>query len=224
MSRRNDGELQLLVDKVLCHDEVGEYRTKTGVPKRAAEWLAGRLAAKRSVQRLLAQSRGAATKENELCILTNGQGKPTAHLARQPRSSVADLSISHSNGLAVAAAALPGTFEGLGIDVEKVEQRSENWVEDYFTQWEIRIASQGRDQTSLFTAMWALKEAATKALGTGLAFDLRDITVVEIDALGGARLELRNEAAHYFGNYFTGTLKAMWERWGNMVRARVIIR
>lgn len=220
----NDEELQLYLDKVLCHDEIAEYKAKAGVPKRAAEWLAGRVAAKRSVQRVLAQSRGTVPTENDLCISTNGQGKPTAHIARQPGSRVADVSISHSNGVAVAAAALPGNFEGLGIDVEKVEKRSENWMNDYFTQWEIRIASQGRDQTSRFTAMWALKEAALKALGTGLAFDLRDMEVVEIDDSGGAQLEPRNEVAHYFAKHFTGTLEAKWATWGNMVQARIVIR
>ena len=67
---------------------------------------------------------------------------------------------------------LPGTFEGLGIDLEKVEARSEAWAQDYFTEEEIQAAGEGSQRWLDLTRMWCLKEAALESHRNGPAVRL----------------------------------------------------
>ncbi|MFH1112944.1 MAG: SDR family NAD(P)-dependent oxidoreductase [Pseudomonadota bacterium] len=208
----------------LLSEEESREHARKAVPKRAAEWLAGRIALKKSVQRLLAASGGAAPAGRSIRIVQDDQGKPVAELIEQPGVLVGDVSLSHSNGLAVAAAADPRAFAGLGIDVEKVETRSDVWIRDYFSDGEIRAAGDNSERWLQLTRMWCLKEAVLKAMGTGLSFDLRDICVAGLDDSGRARLEFRNEAATYWEQNGRGTVEARVEDTEGIVTARVLIR
>jgi phosphopantetheine--protein transferase-like protein len=208
---------------VLDDAEAREHAGKV-VPKRAEEWLTGRIALKKSVRRLLATSDGQAPALKKIRIVPDAQGKPAAELSHRPGVPVAELSLSHSNGLAIAAAAAPGLFEGLGVDLEKVAPRSDAWINDYFTEDEIRAAGDDDSRWLEFTRMWCLKEAALKALGTGLRFDLRDINVVSTDRSGRARLEFRNEAAQHLNSSGLGSIEARVEENEGIVLARVVIR
>ncbi len=129
---------EAFINSVL-HDEEAKEHTKKMTPKRAAEWLAGRVAVKKSVQRILAASNEPAVQEKCIRIVQDDKGKPRVELVGRPGSKMADVSISHSNGLAMAAAAVPGAFVGFGVDVEKIEARSDAWAKDYFTEEEIQL-------------------------------------------------------------------------------------
>jgi acyl transferase domain-containing protein/NAD(P)H-dependent flavin oxidoreductase YrpB (nitropropane dioxygenase family)/phosphopantetheinyl transferase/NAD(P)-dependent dehydrogenase (short-subunit alcohol dehydrogenase family)/acyl carrier protein len=211
------------VKDALNDEEVREHREKA-TPKRAGEWLAGRVAAKRSVQRLLTASEGTTPPGKSIRIIQDDQGKPSVELTDKPGTQIGDVSLSHSNGLAMAAAADPQAFEGLGVDMEKIEVRSEAWIADYFTDQEIGIAGSTDDRWLNFTRMWCLKEAALKAMGTGLSFDLKNIRVTEMSDSGIAHLELHNDAAKYFDENSRGTLEARVEKCRDLVVARVLIR
>ncbi len=211
------------LEDVLTEEESREHGQKA-TPKRAGEWLTGRIALKRSVQRLLGATEGTAPEGRSIRIVQNDQGKPVAELLERPGALVGDVSLSHSNGLAIAAAADPQAFVGLGVDVEKVETRSEAWINDYFTDEEIRTASEGPERWLQLTRMWCLKEAVLKAMGTGLSFDLRDICVTRMDESGRARLEFRNEAATYWEKNGRGIVEARVEDKQGLVVARVLIR
>jgi len=108
--------------------------------------------------------------------------------------------------------------------MEKVQPRSEAWVKDYFTDEEIRAAGDNDQRWSRLTRMWCLKEAALKALGTGLRFDLRDINTAAIDEAGQARLEFRNEAARYVDESVDGSFEARVDEREGIAVARVMIR
>ena len=136
--------------------------------KRRSEWLAGRLAAKE----LLAVASG----EKKLAsfeITTDRLGRPACGGAL--------LSISHSNGWALAALKPGSSF--LGADLEKIEPRHPAWYADYFHASELPVPD-----PSAATRLWAIKEAVMKALGLGLAADPLDIKE------GGAGIELRGKA------------------------------
>jgi phosphopantetheinyl transferase (holo-ACP synthase) len=207
----------------LDEEEAREHAEKK-VPKRAEEWLSGRVALKKSVGRLLATTAGEAPPLRHVRIVQTDLGKPAAELSHRPGVTVAEVSLSHSNGLAMAAAASPGLFEGLGVDVEKVEARSEGWIGDYFSKDEIRLAGKGEERWTRLTMIWCLKEAALKAMGTGLRFDLKDINVADINPAGRATLEFHNEAARYVDERFHGAFEASVEEKGGIARARVLIR
>jgi phosphopantetheinyl transferase (holo-ACP synthase) len=207
----------------LTETEAAEYARLT-VPKRAREWITGRIALKSSVQRLMAASGKEAPRNSSIEIVTDDQGKPMALLAGQSGGALGNVSLSHSNGLAMAAASATDIFQGLGVDVEVVEVRTDSWVTDYFTDNEIRAAGNGDRRWLELTRMWCLKEAALKAMGTGLRFDLREIDAGSVDARGRARLEFHNHAARYLEDTPAGEMEARVDEANGMVIARVLMR
>ncbi len=206
----------------LDEEEIAEHSQKA-TPKRASEWLAGRIALKRSIRRTIETFDGATFPEKNIRIMQDEQGKPIGQILRRPDLKI-DISLSHSNGLAMAVATTPGTFGGLGVDLEKVEARSDMWATDYFTEEEVQAAGNSNRRWIELTRMWCLKEAALKAIGTGLRFDLRDINVTAVDDSGRAKLEFRNEAERHIENASIGKFEARVEERDGIVIARVLIR
>ncbi len=214
---------QAFLEHALTKEEAEEYASKK-TPKRALEWLTGRIAAKRVVRRLPAFSGESGPPWNTIRVANDENGKPTVHLVNAPDTRVGDLSLSHSNGLAAAALFREGPFCGVGIDVEAIEERSAAWAEDYFTEDEIAHARREEDTVAALTEMWSVKEAVLKAFGTGLRFDLKDIRVHAAGDSGRAVVELRNEAADYAKNNGVAVVEAFAERRGGVVIARALIR
>ena len=206
----------------LGEEEIAEHGQKA-TPKRASEWLAGRIALKRSIRRTI-EPRGVATfPEKNIRITQDEQGKPSGQILGRPDLKT-DVSLSHSNGLVMAAATAPGEFVGLGVDLEKVEARSDIWATDYFTEEEVQAAGNSDRRWTELTRMWCLKEAALKAIGTGLRFDLRDINVTAVDNSGRAKLEFGNEAERHIEKASIGKFEARVEERDGIVIARVLIR
>jgi 4'-phosphopantetheinyl transferase len=160
----------------------GEERFAAGLrfPKRRRDWLLGRLAAKRLVQRFLAERGG----EVLLTAITLEREPAGAPLVRVNDMAVPDigpgqLSLTHSHGVAMAALSLtPGTR--IGVDLEHVERRSPGFADDFLSDDErcrVRSASAGEARDRVVTTLWSAKEAAVKALGTGLSVDARRLQV-----------------------------------------------
>jgi 4'-phosphopantetheinyl transferase len=136
------------------------------VAKRRADWLLGRLAAKRVVRRVLADG-GRSVPMQEIEIASRASGAPYARSAGGEELPVS-LSISHAAGHALAAAADAGA---LGVDVEPLEPRSREFVADFLAPEEAAAARGPFDAT----VVWSAKEAVLKALGVGLSADSRDV-------------------------------------------------
>lgn len=135
--------------------------------KRRGEWLAGRLAAKQ-----LLAGPGGRLASFEITIDSYGR----------PACGGALLSISHSNGWALAAMKPGSAF--LGADLEKIEERHPAWYRDYFHASELPAPD-----PSEATRIWAVKEALLKALGLGLMADPLDIRTGAKVQLAGKALE-----------------------------------
>ncbi len=89
------------------------------------------------------------------------------------------LSISHSHGVALCAVVVNRkecTYV-VGADLEYIEARDESFVRDYFTPAEMALVRQAspRQHEHTVTAIWSAKEAALKALRTGLRMDTRQV-------------------------------------------------
>jgi 4'-phosphopantetheinyl transferase len=139
------------------------------LPRRAAEWRAGRWAAKSAVARRLG------IEPAGLEILAGPSGAPQAWTGT--RRPAVNVSISHRDGCAFAVAT-PEAVEP-GCDLELVEPRSPAFVEDWFTPRE-RSAVDGAapgDRDELVTLIWSAKESVLKALHTGLRVDVRRVEV-----------------------------------------------
>ena len=127
-----------------------------------------------------------------------GDAERKAGLPKLAASGMAlpiSLSISHSNGLALCAlhcagnavlsdphCAVDDAFPDkgnvvIGIDIEYSEERSDSFVQAYFTNEEIHCIGQalGNEQALLSTVTWSAKEAVLKALQLGLVVDTRRV-------------------------------------------------
>lgn len=97
------------------------------------------------------------------------------------RTSPDCLSISHSGSLAFCALTQAPALK-VGVDLEKIEPRSIDFVKDYFTQAEQRLVASFplEEQHTAVTLIWSTKEAMLKALGIGLRWDTRQVEIREI--------------------------------------------
>jgi len=93
---------------------------------------------------------------------------------------------------------------GVGLDVceiRRMEKRAEDerFLSRFFTEQErAYIAGRGAGAAQTLAGLFAAKEAFAKALGTGIAFDLREAEIVH-DALGRPGYQLRGRAAELTG-------------------------
>ncbi len=100
-----------------------------------------------------------------------------------------NFNLAHSRSLAVVAV---GLRDKLGLDVEKIETEGvdlDGLVREHFSDLEAKAyfdaPESGRART--FFHIWTQKEAVTKAIGTGMKQDLREV-VVETNPDKGCRL------------------------------------
>ncbi|MEV0416400.1 4'-phosphopantetheinyl transferase superfamily protein [Streptomyces sp. NPDC050448] len=125
--------------------------------RRRAEWLAGRLLAKRLVGEFIA------APAHEVEILARDDGSPHVVVGGSPMPAV-NVSISHT-ARHIAAALAP---EAVGVDLcETVSAAAVRRVADHaFSPAELALI--GTDRPDAMAGAWALKEAAVKADRTGI--------------------------------------------------------
>jgi 4'-phosphopantetheinyl transferase len=109
-------------------------------------------------------------------ILQGAFGSPELAPAHDPHDLCFNL--SHTAGLAAFAI---GRGRSIGIDVEAVDRRapSPGVIERALEPREVErvLRTDGRERTAAFLHYWTVKEAYAKALGVGLALDLREVGV-----------------------------------------------
>lgn len=158
--------------------------SRSAVPKRREEWRLGRWTAKRAL--LLCGSRGCRrlklpavngdrTAWPRLEVKAAIDGAPEAFLDGQLLP--VRLSITHRAGLAACVVATEEVQAG--CDMELVEPREPEFVEDYFTAAERGVVAVApEDARALITTLiWSAKESALKALRVGLRADTREVDV-----------------------------------------------
>jgi 4'-phosphopantetheinyl transferase len=142
--------------------------------KRRTDWRLGRWTAKRALAACpnTCSDRGAFS---QIEITSASSGAPEVFFSGQ--KSPLSISLSHRAGVAVCAIGMPEA--ALGCDLEKVEERSDAFVADYFTVKEQAvIAGAGEaDRPLLINLLWSAKESALKALQEGLRQDTRSVSV-----------------------------------------------
>ncbi|MSQ01624.1 MAG: SDR family NAD(P)-dependent oxidoreductase [Myxococcales bacterium] len=147
--------------------------TARGTPKRQADRLAGQLAANRAVAGLVPAG---------FSVGREPSGKPVVVGTKD-----VTVSITHTDGEALALA-VRGAHAG--VDMEAIEPRSDAFAAEWFTDAERAWAHTPEART----AVWSVKEAVLKALGTGMALSPREIDVHRIDA-GRAQVTLVGDVA-----------------------------
>lgn len=136
--------------------------------KRRRDWLAGRVAAKRALQR----NTGLSFAQLEVRAEVDGptSGRPVAWIGGAPAGC---LSITHSGDLALATWAPVS----VGVDAELVEPRDESFLALAFSREERARIAAAPDRDLRATALWCEKEAYAKYLGVGFRRSFSDLAV-----------------------------------------------
>jgi len=143
-------------------------------PKRRADWLLGRWTAKCAVAACL----GLSERMEELSrveVRAAVSGEPEAYLEGLPLPLC--ISISHRAETALCLVGPAGAK--LGCDLELVEERSEAFAEDYFSDDEkaLLARSSPSHRDMLLSLLWSAKESVMKALHQGLRLPPRSIRI-----------------------------------------------
>jgi acyl transferase domain-containing protein/phosphopantetheinyl transferase len=162
-------------------------------PRKQRAHLAGRIAAKDALRRLLWREDPRPIFPVELAVDSDDTGRPLVR--SHPELKV---SIAHKDDVAIALAAR----HDVGVDVEVIEPRTDAFANIAFTPSELALVLPGEDRDEAMTRLWAAKEAVGKLIGTGLAGNPAKLPVTDRT---GSRLlchghwvETRRRGAHVF--------------------------
>lgn len=202
---------------------------KTG--KRRRDWLLGRWTAKHLVQAYIETATGAHMPLNALAVVNDPRGVPMIEYAAPQDSRLRlslCLSISHCDGRAFCAvcpgedAETQAALRGLGADIERIEDRSPSFAQDYFTPDEMQAVMASPNPNTTVTALWSLKEAVLKALQRGLTVDTRRISC-RLERLAGSD-DWQPAAVHCSpGLLQDRSIRAWWRTWENYVLSLAVI-
>ena len=178
---------------ILGAQERTELDGMTGSVSRRTEWLFGRVAAKEAVRRFLKDRYQARWSDADIQIWADDSGKPHALGAWGDHLGVRlDIAIAHTAQFVVALAAANAR---VGVDVESVNRDlSEEFARGVFTPEELELAAQAASPAVAIIRFWCAKEAVSKALGTGIRYSPREMTVASYQADTG-KLAMRLEGA-----------------------------
>ncbi len=149
---------------ILSQREQEQYKAIKS-EKRKLDYLSGIIAAK---ELLCREKKGRTFLDFE--IRKEQKGRPYVYDLKSKKRLPMHLSISHSNGLAVAMV----SDKPVGLDLEKIEERAEAFYREAFTDKEQTLISYNNKKG---TQYWTIKEAISKALGEGLHLNLKNIQV-----------------------------------------------
>lgn len=140
------------------------------IEKRRVEWLTSRWVAKKIINHVPEwQTRNLDTIQ--ICKKISGQ--PFICLDGCETGS---FSLSHSHA-AVFCGFSPRGDMPLGCDLEWIESRSSEFLQDYFTPFELNWITNDPDPDVASTLTWSAKEAVLKAYHIGLSIDTQKIEI-----------------------------------------------
>ncbi len=175
-------------------------------PRRRADWLAGRLAAKC----LLRAARGLSPRA---CVIGSDGVAP---LVREAGTQGLNLSLSHSHGLGAASWADTEREGWVGLDAQRIRPVHGKLAARALSETEqaqLAAWEQSEDDLAGVLLFWTLKEAAIKARRQRWTRALRELEVT-LDAAqaGTATVTVMGET----------TIAATYERFGNWWLARAV--
>ena len=158
-----ESEYPKVLDKYFSLEEQAEY-SRFKVIKRQFEWISSRIISKKMIKQIL---KGEKLNLPDIRIKKEETGQPYIYISGQGRLE-GKFSLSHSNGY-VFCGYSPSKELIFGLDLEKIEVRSLEFVQDYFTSREIERYQflDGNDKEEYTTMVWSAKESVLKDPGIG---------------------------------------------------------
>ncbi len=144
--------------------------------RRRDEWVAARYALKSLVADQVRDGSGVHVPLSKIVVKKNEERAPSIVVDGVPFGGT--VSVTHSHGIAVVTLS-HDTLVYVGIDREKVEDRSDTFIRDYFTPAEMALAPQ-LTKSERASLLWCVKESVTKALRRGLNLSMSEIEVTSI--------------------------------------------
>ncbi|MGH9162317.1 MAG: beta-ketoacyl synthase N-terminal-like domain-containing protein [Vicinamibacteraceae bacterium] len=216
--------LNVVAHLVLSRRERKLWCELAATPARRSEWLLGRVAAKDTVRRLIADRHGIDLCPADVEVLPTESGRPCVSGAWQAAlGCTAAVSISHVQGEAVALATLDADTL-VGIDIERVSGRHDGFETAAFDEEELRRVAEAPGSTKEWLLRaWCAKEATGKALGLGLSQGLLSLKVRDVDA-GSGRVTIQANAdlADRLPIRLGGPLRAFTTRENDLISAMVL--
>jgi phosphopantetheinyl transferase len=191
--------LRALAHAVLSPREREAWRELPGPERRRIEWLLGRCCAKDAVRLLARESGQQVLLPADVVIIPDENGQPQV-VAGSVRPAI---SISHADGVAVAAATLQEGM-AIGIDVQRLDPSRDGFEDVALCEQERALlpAGDAERRRELVLRFWCAKEAVGKALGYGLRGGPGSMIVQSFEA-GDGSVSLRPAGAlaeHFGGN------------------------
>jgi phosphopantetheinyl transferase len=162
--------LGVLAHCVLAPEERSDWHRLAAAPtRRRAQWLCGRIAAKEALRDLLAAAGEPDWADADIMIATGPGGRPVVAGSWPLAGSAPSISIAHTDGMVVAVAR-PAATGAVGVDVQAVGTVPAAAEHLAFDDWErtwLTGVDPG-DRALRATELWCAKEAAAKAVGSGV--------------------------------------------------------
>jgi len=199
--RQEELWLRVISRIVLANVERRKFVEMTGSVGRRTEWLFGRIAAKEAIRRFLARNYQARWMSADVSVWADAAGKPRALGAwKDNLGGDIDLAIAHTAQCVVAVVA---SNARVGVDVEARERDlSEEFTHGVFTDAELALATGGLNSSAAAVRFWCAKEAVSKALGVGIRYSPRELTVTAFTPETGAmKVELRGSWLENFKSF-----------------------
>ena len=199
------------------------WKTLRGPAKRKKEWLTGRWVAKDAVRFYLKERYGLRLCPADIEIIPDEHGRPVVQGAwTREVKAVPCVSISHTEGTAVAIVGEGVEGRGLGIDVERLGRGHEGLAEGAFTEAERALLDgmPGDAQEEWLVRIFCAKEAVGKAIGRGMEGGPRSLVAHDLNREDGTvMVRVVGELARLCPEWSAGTIAARTVRDGDYVVA-----
>ena len=169
---------------ILSVREREQWRRLSGPQKRRKEWLLGRLAAKDAVRLLLKGRHSLDLCPTDIEIGADEHGRPIIQCEPIEKMGCRlSLSIAHTGGIAVAIVMECNGQQGVGLDLEHLDEDHTGLERTAFTEKEQILVSSipVPKRKEWWLRLWCAKEAVAKALGRGLAGGPLHLVIQELE-------------------------------------------
>ncbi len=173
---------RVLSRTILSAEEREHFTLLVASPRKADEWLVGRLAMKEAARAWFVRYASAQVFPADLTIRMTVDGKPyLAPDGLDILGQLPEISVSHVEGEAVAVAGRPGQAVGIDREVFGRVQFQDLLAGGFSADEQALFANRSADQEASVLQAWCAKEAAAKCVGTGLNGQPRSFVVSALD-------------------------------------------